>query len=468
MKSRQRLAHCAWQVYHAQVTNIVCKPLTFMKKKLAIAALLACFATLPVHAQTNEQSLAQADTLIREGKAAEAFALLEPLEAKLAGDATYDYLLATAALQAGNPSRATFIYERILAINPEFIGVRADMGRAYYQMGDLARAKLEFESILALSNLPSDLRTAVESYLSALSQIDSGAKRVVVGYFDAGFGRNTNVLSQTSAEIIRYGNGTSYTLTPVDRKRADKYLSYGMGAELIQNIDGGLSFYAGGDFRGRTHSRIDAADNFSLDTRAGLQYASGGHVVRGGVTLGSYNLDNINTRDSAGLTLDWRYALNQTNQVSLGGTATSYRYVPNTSKSENYDSYVLNLGWTHVFAPTTVGVLTLTNGTENATNGRGDGDKRYWGLRAIFQHSLTSQLGTFFTAGNQWGDYSRYNTTYGLDRNDRLFDAAAGMAWSLPDRWTVRPMVSYVRNRSNADIYTYSGRDFSVVVRKDF
>jgi hypothetical protein len=40
--------------------------------------------------------------------------------------------------------------------------------------------------------------------------------------------------------------------------------------------------------------------------------------------------------------------------------------------------------------------------------------------------------------------------------------------WSLPDRWSVRPLLSYTKNRSNADIYTYSRRDASVVLRKDF
>ena len=152
-----------------------------MRKKL-ISILAATLLASPLaFAQTEDATLIKADALIKEGKPADAFALLEPLEAKLAGNATYDYLLATAALNAGNPSRATFIYERILAINPEFIGVRADMGRAYYQMGDLARAKLEFESILALSNLPPDLRSAVETYLAALSQLDAGQKRVIGG-----------------------------------------------------------------------------------------------------------------------------------------------------------------------------------------------------------------------------------------------------------------------------------------------
>jgi hypothetical protein len=49
-----------------------------------------------------------------------------------------------------------------------------------------------------------------------------------------------------------------------------------------------------------------------------------------------------------------------------------------------------------------------------------------------------------------------------------LSDAAVGLVWSLRDRWSVRPLLTYTKNRSNADIYTYSRTDASVVLRKDF
>jgi tetratricopeptide (TPR) repeat protein len=439
-----------------------------MRKKLIFilaATLLSCAGAF---AQTDDATLIKADALIKEGKAADAFALLEPLEAKLAGNATYDYLLATAALQAGNPSRATFIYERILAINPEFIGVRADMGRAYYQMGDLARAKLEFESILQISSIPPDLRSAVETYLSALNQVDGGKKRIIVGYTEIGFGRDTNVLGQASSKIVSIANGQSLTLSATDLKRPDNYLSYGMGAELIETLDEGLAAYAGADLRGREHNKIDPADNFSLDGRLGLQYATGNHLWRGGFTRGRYTLDNTSTRDSTGANLDWRYLVDSQNQFTLGGIAQALRYLPGASRGEDFNLYMLNAAWTHVITPTTIGVLTLTGGSEDAKAGRSDGDKTFWGARATLQHSFSTQLGTFFTAGFQRGDYSQYNTNYGIERQDELSDAALGLIWSLPDRWSVRPLLSYTKNRSNADIYTYSRRDASVVLRKDF
>ncbi len=439
-----------------------------MRKKLVsilVATLLAC----PVaFAQADDDTLIKADALIKEGKPADAFALLEPLEAKLAGNATYDYLLATAALQAGNPSRATFIYERILALNPEFIGVRADMGRAYYQMGDLARAKLEFESILALSNIPPDLRSAVETYLAALSQLDAGQKRVIVGYVEAGFGRDTNVLGQTSTKIVSIANGLSHTLSAADLKRADNYLSYATGAELIETLGPGFGAYVGGDIRGREYNRVSVADNANIDGRAGLQYATGNHLWRGGVTRGRYALDNTATRDATGANLDWRYLVDDKNQLTLGGLAQALRYLPSISTSEDYNLYMINAGWTHAFAPTTIGVLTLTGGAEDAKGGRSDGDKTFWGVRATLQHSFSSELGTFFTAGFQRGDYSKFNTIYGLDRNDELTDAAVGLVWSLRDRWSVRPLLTYSKNRSNADVYSYSRTDASVVLRKDF
>ena len=104
----------------------------------ALCALL--LATMPAAAQAPEPDIKKAEALIRDGKAAEAFALLEPYETKKAGDPVFDYLLATAALNSGQPSRAGFIYERILAVNPDYAGVRADMGRAYFAMGEIGRA----------------------------------------------------------------------------------------------------------------------------------------------------------------------------------------------------------------------------------------------------------------------------------------------------------------------------------------
>ena len=438
-----------------------------MKKTISLILAGLWLGCTPLGAVANEATLIKADALIKNGKAAEAYALLDPLEAKLAGDPTFDYLLATAALEAGNPSRATFIYERILAVNPDFIGVRADMGRAYYQMGDLARAKLEFETVLIIPNLPPDLRTAVEAYKSALDQQSANAKTVITGYAEAGFGRDNNVSSQTSDRAINTAFGPYYPSAD-QRKRADNFLSYGAGLEVVHFLDDGFAVFAGGDFRGRGYRSISEADNYSADTRVGLQYSSGRHLIRGGLLMGLYVLDNESNRDSRGLNLDYRYLLDEKNQFAINSLYSASRYIPEASKSEDSNLASLSFGWTHVLAPTTISVLNVTVGTEEATRDRADGDKNFWGLRGTMQHQISNSLGGYFTAGHQWGDYTKFNTTYGEHRKDRFADAAVGLVWSLPDRWSVRPQVAYTRNWSNESIFKYDRLDYSVALRRDF
>ncbi|MBI5436409.1 MAG: hypothetical protein HY937_04805 [Nitrosomonadales bacterium] len=58
--------------------------------------------------------LAQADKLLKGGKAKEAYVLLEPHQSELAGDQNYDYLLGIAALDSGKPNEAIFALERVL------------------------------------------------------------------------------------------------------------------------------------------------------------------------------------------------------------------------------------------------------------------------------------------------------------------------------------------------------------------
>jgi len=87
---------------------------------------LLLFLGLPVAAQQSE--LEKAEALMKAGKAAEAYALLLPFEDKYAGDPRYDYLLGIAALDSGKPDKATLVFERVLAVSPDFAGAPSITG----------------------------------------------------------------------------------------------------------------------------------------------------------------------------------------------------------------------------------------------------------------------------------------------------------------------------------------------------
>lgn len=444
-----------------------------LKTLLVATALASAFVTAssPALAQAAPE-VARARALLEAGKAEEALNLLEPLEAKLAGDLEYDYMLGIAALNSNQPSKATFIFERVIAMAPGFPSVRADMGRAYYMLGDYARAKIEFETLLTFQNLPPDLKGTAEKYMSALQGGPVGEVRALTSYFEVGFGRDSNANTATHINPIKLGSSPfTLQLDPENLARKDNYNALNAGLDYNTSLAEGFSLYAGADYRGRFYRQMDTSDYGLLDGRAGIGYSSGDSLIRAGLVGGYYAGDNKLARNNLGVTTDWRYALDSANQLSLGGSAIQYRFVQPGAGSNDYASYTVNAGWFGALGTQSGVGITLTAGYEKANGedgGRLDGNKDIYGLRGFYQTTFGNDIGGFVSVGAQEGKYDRFNQIYGDVRRDTTYDATIGGSIGLGQRWTLRPIVTHILNRSTLDPYTYRKTDVSVSLRKDF
>ena len=407
--------------------------------------------------------------MVRAGRYAEAYQLLEPLEDKLAGDVRYDYLLARSALETGRPSLASFIYERILAVDPNYAGVRLEMGRAYLALGDFARAKLEFETVLSFSNLPPALREQAVAYAKAAEDRLAGKATVFKGYIEYGYGYDSNPQSATAANPITVANGFLIFLDNTSLARSDHYHALTAGGEVNHGLSERLSLYAGGDARLRGYREIDVANYGQLDGRLGLGYAEGPNSGRLGVIGGRYFLDDQKVRDNAGLTAEYRRLIGNRDQVSLNLVAGGYRYLPDTLQVNDYDLYQATLGWLGVVnqGRGVVGVSVLA-GEEQATNGRLDGDKPFYGVRLTLQNTLTERTGVFVLAGVQRGKYKEIHPTFGVTRVDELYDFIAGVSWNFAQGWSLRPQLVHLKNKSNVSLFDYDRTDLSLNLRLDF
>src|SRR5207249_2815400 len=205
-----------------------------------VAALFWAFA-LAAWAQAD--IVAQGEALVRAGRYADAYQLLEPHEDRLAGDLKFDYLLARSALETGRPSKASFIYERILAQEPNYVGVRLEMGRAYLALGDYARANPEFEAMLRFENLPPGLREQAQIYGKAADEYIAGKKTVGYGYAEYGLGYDSNAQSATRTSEISVVNGNTLILPPSSLKRSDHYHALSLGGELVHALTGRFSAF---------------------------------------------------------------------------------------------------------------------------------------------------------------------------------------------------------------------------------
>jgi tetratricopeptide (TPR) repeat protein len=432
----------------------------------AVAALLLMLALVVGQAPAAAPDLAKAEELLRANRAAEAFDLLEPFEFDEAGNLKYDYLLGLAALESGKPDKATLVFERVLALEPRYLGVRLDLGRAYFQIGDLARATQEFQTVLGQTP-PPDLKATAERYIAAIEQAQAPKRWNVSAYLELGYGRDSNANSSTSTNPINVpGSNTPQFLgTP----QADNYFTGGLGGEVGYQITSRWSLYAGGDARYRAYRDVDTADNGTLDGRAGVGLNLGRNFFRAGMVTGRYFLDNLAYRDSWGPNAEWRYQAGERDQLSVNGQYVKYRYLPDIQVSNSFDQGLVGLGWLHVLGSgRTLFSFNLNGGHEEDTDGRQDGPAWLYGARFFGQTAITDSLGAFATLGAQRTEYGKVNDTYDIQRADWLYDATFGLNWQFAKDWSVRPQVMLLKNVSNISVDSFRRADVALNLRKDF
>ena len=443
----------------------------WMKRLLLALGLCLLVAANAVLAANPD--LEKADALVKEGKAAEAYALLEPFEFEQSGNIRFDYLLGIAALDSGKPDKATIAFERVLAADPNFAGARIDMGRAYFQLGDITRAKTEFESVLT-QNPPPAAKATIEKYLAAIEQRQSVKQTKATGYIEASLGHDTNVnyaTSQSQIAVPALGN-LIFTLNPTGVKAPDSYLGIGLGGEVSHQFSPKLGVYAGADVRSRNNRTENQFDSISVDGRAGAALGEGANIVRLGVLSGRYELDHRTNRDTNGFNAEWRHRVDPTNQVSVFGQYVRLRFEPTISVN-NFDQSTYGVNWLRVVGEGK-GLLSasLFGGDERAPL-RADGGKSFYGLRLGGQAQLNEKTELFGGIGAQFSKFDLANAAFSsptdsLTRDDKQYDANIGINWHYDKLWTVRPQISYLRNNSNIVIYQFDRTDVSITVRRDF
>ncbi len=420
------------------------------------------------HASPAE--LARARALVDQGKAAEAYEILVPLEERLAGDVNYDYLLGIAALDSGRPDKATLALERVLTVNPDFAGARLDFARAYFVLGNYARAKTEFESVLK-QNPPEAARVTIQNYLAAIEQRIPGKRVGASGYIEALLGYDTNVNNAVAeSQIFVPLFGATLTLSPTNVETSDAYLGLALGGQASQRLTSSVSAFIAGDIKNRRHFDASEFDTINAELRTGVTAVQAANSYSLGLQLGRLYLDGASNRNLLGLTAEWRHALSAKNQFGVFGQYSQLRYLDPAVEVNDVNLVLAGLGGIHVLGDGGQSVLfgSVYGGSEQQTNGRPDGDKRLVGMRLGTQ-LLTANRQTFSASfGVQSGVFSEENLAFLVKRKDIFYDINIGYTWRPAPMWSLRPQLVHSRNGSTVPIYEYTRTDISFSVRRDF
>ena len=427
----------------------------------------------------REKLINDGQALMNAGKPAEAYALLAPVEFEYAGDKRFDYLLGIAALDSGKPDKATLAFERVLAVDPNFAGARLDMARAYYRLGDLPRARTEFQTVMQ-QNPPPAAKATIQKYLDVIAAQGEAKKTRITGYVEATAGHDTNVNSSTSQAIIPVPvfNNIPFTLSQANLQKTDDYEGLAAGGAIKHLINPHTGLYAGIDVRQRGNMTQTQFDSIDISGNAGVSYTTGAENFRAGLLGDQYTLANARNRDTVGVNGVWRHVFSPSNQLSLFGQFSQSRFADPALQVQDFNQAIVGAGWMHVMSDGKSAVFgSLFYGRENdvapatATNptgGRPDGNKEMTGLRIGGQMALNEEWNCFASAGVQQGRYDKQNAAFLTKRNDTQDDMTFGLNWRITKLWTLRPQVAWSRNDSNIAIYSYKRTDASITIRRNF
>jgi len=451
----------------------------------AISHLFAILAlALGSEAMANPKLLADAQQQLAAGNPKQAYMLLVAEQTKLSGSPEYDYLLGVAALDSGKIDESITAFERVLAINPKNAGALLDLGRAYYTAGAIDLADATFRQ-LQKSNPPPTAQASIERYLQAIAQKREQSKRAVYAYGEVSMGYDSNITGvpkDFTAAVVSAFNIPGVDPTGNSIKRKAPYLGAAAGADYFHPLNASWTAIIGGEVRGRAYRNESAFNSLMGDARGGLAWNRGAHGVRVTAGYSQYKQDGdapgdpqpTNDRKTTTLGSEYRFAVNDQQQLTFGVSGTRVRFPRNDI--EDFDAVAVSAGWLRSFTGKGSPLLQVSGyysrdeAERKLADGVSDKSKRVGGLRTYYQYSLSDVLSLFnglgFTARRDQSAFARA-TEVEFGR-DRMADVTLGVNWKFQPKCSMRAQWFASRNDSNIAIYDYTRNEVSSNIRCDF
>ncbi len=410
----------------------------------------------------------QARTLIEKGQAKQAFDLLEPQEARRAGDPDFDTTLGIAANDSAQHTRAVFALERVLSVQPENARARAELGRALFSVGDLQGSrKVLLETKQA--NIPAEAAATIDQFLQAIDRSEAAVKSSIKFYVETSLGHDSNINGGPGNALVAVPafGGLVFTLNAANVSTADTYGTLGAGLSARHVVDPRWSLLANLSVNAREHAKSSAFDNFQVDGNVGASYRYDKHEFTAAVQAGTYYVNSSRVRDQSGLVGEWTYRPNGENQWSSYLQIGTLSYP--TQSSRNANRTVLGTSYATGFSSGLVVFGGAYAGTEKQKLASVPHlGHRLYGIRTGAQLPVSEFVSAFASFNYENRKYGGPDPLFLVRRQDNQYNVNVGLNWVPAKSWKVTPQLSLTSVNSNVAISDFQRATLGVTVRKDF
>lgn len=416
--------------------------------------------------------LQHAEQLLAGKKAAEAYDLLIAEAQQRAGSPDFDLLLGMAALDAGHPTQAVFALERVLAVEPDNARARAELARAYFQMGENEAAKQEFTTVRQ-QTLPPELTKAVDSYLSAIEGRFASARTRIDVFIEGAAGYDSNVngaTDQSQIAIPALGN-LIFTLDNSGREQDSGFFELGAGTFFSTPFQGrqDLKIFGGINLNERiTPGAIDFRTRFA-DGQVGLHYTLDQDAFLVSAQGQRFYIGGNPNRDQLGSTVQWLHTYSERTQFSVFGQYAAQRFPGQGVR--DVDQWSGGVGFVHAMARQGDPIIFASAfaGTDAERDDlRDDIGRTFVGMRVGGQYSLDEKKLLLGSVSYQYSRYGAPDPLFLERRKDNFVLVRAAMKYALTKHWSLSPEFQYSLNSSTLVINDFDRWQAFVTIRNDF
>ena len=437
------------------IPRLYCRTLLIILISLGISSnILASEVT------DREQVFEEAKGLLRDGKAQSAYELLLSHESAWSGGDAYDYLLGIAALDSKNPGEAIFSLQRLVVRKPAFSGARLELARAYYDVGDIELARLEFDRLLQ-EDPPTKVRTTVNSYLEAINTRAKSYTSSTQYFFDFGVGYDSNAPAATDDNRF-----LSFILSPNNLEQSSSFAQVTGGVMWNKPISPEMQLLVNGSLMHRSNPSTHFVDPSNASVGIGLAWRRAQHTANVGTTFTASYLDRKRNKNDYGLNANYGYKVNDTWRINSFFRYGALRF-EDALDIQDVGQLMFGIGVDQMSDSSVLKVsLVGTSDDEKASNSNFGNDG--YGLQATKTW--------FYDAGNRFFVNLSTSTTdyddpfFGFDREDDIYSITAGNTWvkfPSPD-WSLTVQINYSEKQSTVDLYEFERWEVGLFLRKVF
>jgi tetratricopeptide (TPR) repeat protein len=395
--------------------------------------------------------------LLEQGRARDAYELGSRHPGEL-GKPDFDFWYGVAAVDSGHAGEGVLALERYIVRFPDNDRARLELARAYFVLGELVRAREEFDAV-SRRNPPAGVQVTIDRFMDAIRAQETRYNTTATLYVELGGGYDSNVNSGVGNPVISVPTLGQIQLAPSGTKSGDSFFHLAAGGQFSHPVAPGLSLIGGASAEGKFHND-DFDQNF--DQAAYTLYGGGSYVkqrnlLRGTLSFSMLEVDYRRFREAIALGGEWHVQVGEFDTASLFAQYAQLEYP--SSPVRDADFYGVGLGWRHGFVAAfrpIFQVQALYGKEKNdAEPARDDLTRDLYTLRGSLSLTPAPRWGASLGLAYTKSRFDEADPLFQKRRDDDYYGIELGASYRFTKRLSLRADYLHAENSSNIPLYEY-------------